>query len=118
VQGNRSIDFRLLYYDELKPKVLPQSSVVGCLSLWSNPDPDLAQTARRADLSPSRRKSEMHPVVRRKDMTLALDFWGGALQPVGGLSTGHLDRLWSGAQDRQERGPRRGKLWQNSPCWS
>ena len=74
VQGNGSIDFRLLYYDELKPKVLPQSSVVGCLSLWSNPDPDLAQTARRADLSPSRRKSEMHPVVRRKDMTLALDF--------------------------------------------
>ena len=33
----------------------------GCISLWSNPAPNLAQKARSADFSPPIGKSEMHP---------------------------------------------------------
>jgi len=37
------------------------SKTAGCLSLWSNPAPNLPQKSRSADFSPSRGKREMHP---------------------------------------------------------
>ncbi|MEB3164017.1 MAG: hypothetical protein VKK80_12370 [Prochlorothrix sp.] len=38
-------------------------ALLECISLWSNPAPDLAQKACSADFSPSLGKSEMHPIA-------------------------------------------------------